>query len=82
VKLLLERGANIEARNKRGDTALILAASNGGYEDAETVRLLLEKSADVGAKNNQEQTALDLALKNHRTEIVRLLKQAMASRLP
>jgi ankyrin repeat protein len=27
AKLLLERGANIEERNKHGDTALILAAS-------------------------------------------------------
>jgi ankyrin repeat protein len=82
VKLLLERGADIEARNKHGDTALILAASRGGYEDAETVRLLLERSADVGAKNNRGQTALDLALKNHRTEIVSLLRKAMESRLP
>jgi ankyrin repeat protein len=75
VKLLLERGADIEARNQHGDTALILAASKGGYEDATTVRLLLDRGADVGAKNNNGQTALALALKNRRPDVVSLLKR-------
>lgn len=70
VKLLLERGANV--RVKQGDTALMLAASTVGYEDAATVKLLLERGAEVGTRNKHGQNALDLALKT-----VPLLRRAM-----
>jgi ankyrin repeat protein len=76
VKLLLERGANIQATNKRGDTALMLAASKGGYEDAATVSLLLQQGANIGARNKQGETALSLGLKNHRSETASILKKA------
>ena len=76
MKLLLARGARIEARNKLGDTALILSASGSGYEDAKITELLLDAGADVNAKNNQGYTALALAAKKGRTEIVSLLKKA------
>jgi len=62
VKLLLERGANIRARNKDGDTALMLAASNGGYENAATVKLLLNRGAEIGARNEHGQTALEVGV--------------------
>jgi len=44
VKLFLDEGMNINAVNKRGQTALILAA---GYQREELVTLPLEKGADV-----------------------------------
>jgi ankyrin repeat protein len=78
VKLLLARGADIQARNKSGDTALILAAGGGGYEDASIVQLLLSKGANIRARNNQGRSALDMASKNHRAEIVPLLKTALS----
>jgi ankyrin repeat protein len=43
VKLLLERGANIEAMDNHGNTALFSAAALGRTE---VVKLLLEKGAE------------------------------------
>lgn len=74
----MEWGTNIEAKNKAGDIALVLAASNGGYEDAATVRLLSDSGADARVKDKAGNTALTFALRNHRTEIVFLLRKAMA----
>jgi ankyrin repeat protein len=42
VQLLLEKGADVNAKNKYGETALMYAAENG---HTETVQLLLEKGA-------------------------------------
>ncbi|OBT40534.1 hypothetical protein VE00_08988 [Pseudogymnoascus sp. WSF 3629] len=49
VRLLLEKGAHIEAKFNRGCTTLHKAADNGHEA---VVRLLLEKGADVEAKDN------------------------------
>jgi ankyrin repeat protein len=45
AELLLEHGANINARDKCGSTVLFVAAGKG---DAADVRYLLERGADVG----------------------------------
>ncbi|MEJ2110598.1 MAG: ankyrin repeat domain-containing protein [Acidobacteriota bacterium] len=75
VELMLEAGADVNA--KRGDkaTALFLASMNG---HTETVRLLL----DVGANTDTEikikgktYTSSDIAESNGHTEIVRILKE-------
>ena len=47
VQQLLDKGANIEARNKDGHTALMNAANQG---KTEVVKLLLEKGAQIEAK--------------------------------
>ncbi len=49
VKLLLERGAEVNATNIFGATALMAAAAAG---DMDSVRLLLDRGADVNAKPN------------------------------
>ena len=49
VKLLLEKGANINNRHRDGSTALHSAAFLGHVE---TVKLLLEKGADINARSN------------------------------
>jgi len=56
AKLLIENGANINARNNDGGTALHNAAF---FCRTETLKLLLSKSADVNAKNSREETPLD-----------------------
>jgi ankyrin repeat protein len=48
VKTLLDRGANVNARDSYGFTALIFAAKSG---NSSTVRLLLTRGADVNAKS-------------------------------
>ena len=74
MKFLLEKGADVNAKeSKYGQTALILAA-RGGYTDA--VKLLIEKKADLNVKEKMYgQTAVLLAANE---EIVDLLKKAGA----
>ena len=55
ARLLLERGASIEARNEEEDTPLIEAAAYGGTD---VVNILLEKGAEVEARDNLGMTAL------------------------
>ena len=75
VSLLIEAGADIEARfEDDGYTPLIEAAGAG---HSTTVSHLLEKGADVNAKANSGDIALDVARKNSRVETVQLLEKAM-----
>jgi ankyrin repeat protein len=68
VRLLLEKGADVEAKTTFGETALPIAA-RGGHEAV--VRLLLEKGADVEANNGW--TALHWAAGVGHEAVVRLL---------
>lgn len=70
VRLLLESGADVNARDTNGDTPLIAAAFMGFNE---TVRLLLDKGADVNAQNNLGSTALMEAATMNKPEAVELL---------
>ena len=56
VALLLEHGADINAKNRDGATPLHSAAFLGRVE---TVKLLLEKGADTTLRNNDGTTAMD-----------------------
>ena len=58
VRLLLEHGAEVDAKNESGETALMVAASNG-YE--KNVTLLLEHGADADLRNADGKTARELA---------------------
>ena len=57
VAMLLEHGADVNAKNPDGSTALHAAAFLGR---AETVWLLLEKGADATIRNNDGATPLDV----------------------
>lgn len=59
VRLLVDHGANVNARQHQGWTPLHAAAQNG---DGEIVKMLLEKGADRQARADNNQTALDLAM--------------------
>ena len=59
VKLLLEAGADVEARDEFGDTALHEAAKRG---HAAVVKLLLEAGADMEARDESGDTALHEAV--------------------
>jgi ankyrin repeat protein len=55
VRLLVSRGADVNARSKRGETALADAAGRG---DVDGVKLLLEKGADVNVADYRGYTPL------------------------
>jgi ankyrin repeat protein len=72
VWLLVAKGARINARSKRGETALASAAGRG---DDESVQLLLSKGADVNAADYRGYTPLMHAAQYDRDalDVVRLL---------
>ena len=57
VRLLLAQGADANAQNDGGGTALMYA-----IEDAEKTRLLLDRGADVNARSGEGRTALLIAV--------------------
>ena len=64
VSLLLEKGAELEARDIDGWTPLMVAA--GKSSTPEIVQLLLEKGADALAKDKEGKKAIDHAQKNEK----------------
>lgn len=72
VQLLIDAGADIEARDTWNKTALHLAAEMGGHK---MTLLLLEHGAEVNVRNKNNQTALHYAARNSYASIVVLLLQ-------
>ena len=71
--MLLAAGANPNAKNKAGGTALMWA---GVYGQEEAARVLIEKGADANLKDEQGLTASAWAAKNKRDELAQLLREA------
>ncbi|KAJ1325965.1 ankyrin repeat domain-containing protein 50 [Microdochium nivale] len=70
VRLLLDQGADFEAKDSDGVTALMRAARNG-HESV--IRLLLDKGVDCEAKDSDGVTLLMKATSRGHESIVRLL---------
>jgi len=70
VKQHLATGADVNYRNKNGDTLLNYAALLGHKE---IVELLIENGADMNAKGLADWTPLHLAAQNKQEQIVQLL---------
>lgn len=77
VRLLIERGANLQASDKIGFTSLMYAARDGHLEIA---RLLLDAGARCSAVDHRGFTALDIAMRNERHEVASLLQSRGAVR--
>jgi ankyrin repeat protein len=76
VALLAQHGANVEARDLHGNTAIILAA---GDQHVDAVRALIVCGANVNAANKRGDTALHAAARLGNEAIVRLLVDARAN---
>ncbi|KAI8514584.1 Unconventional myosin-XVI [Branchiostoma belcheri] len=72
VKLLIQHGADVGARDIDGGTALHLAIRNG---HTRIVELLIQHGADVTARDKDDMTALHWASRNGHTGVVELLVQ-------
>ena len=70
--LLIEHGADVNAKDNSGRTPLCEAVSAGKEN---LVQFFLEHGADVNAKDNHGKTALTIAIENKDIDMVELLKK-------
>ncbi len=73
VNALLEKGADVDARDEDGVTPLEEAARIG---DAETIRALVARGANLATKNNEGESPLHVAAQELRGLAVRALIEA------
>lgn len=78
VRLMIAKGADLNARDRSGSTALMWAAFNE-TGDARIVEELLERGADPAATNQAGETALVWAMRRGETPAVSALRRAGAS---
>ena len=77
VRMLIEKGANLESKDQNGRTALILGAVRS--QNLEAVKLLLEKGANIEAKDNNGWSPLWHATSQGATEIRDFLREKGAN---
>eukprot|EP00004_Rigifila_ramosa_P006972 TRINITY_DN1789_c0_g1_i4.p1 TRINITY_DN1789_c0_g1~~TRINITY_DN1789_c0_g1_i4.p1 ORF type:complete len:257 (-),score=63.65 TRINITY_DN1789_c0_g1_i4:137-820(-) len=67
VRLLLDRGANVQQKDEMESTALHCSIT------PEISRLLIHRGADIHAKDKEGQTPLHFAVKNSNTDVCEML---------
>lgn len=75
ANFLLDRGIDINIKDKKGRTALHHAILNRRGEE---VRYLLERGADIDSQDQEGKTALHLAIENNERELVKYLLEKEA----
>ncbi len=79
IRVLVKRGAKVNEKNHRGETALMLAVSQAaelfapGRESLATIKLLLDNGADINIADNSGQSALTQAQFFKNRDIEKLL---------
>jgi ankyrin repeat protein len=87
MRMLMEKGANVNIAIKTGGTPLMLAAGGGparpqedevvdkagGADPVEVIKMILDAGADINAANDQESTALHLAAQKGSDKVVQYL---------
>lgn len=76
VRLLIQRGANVNQQDAEGKTALMHAL---GYSDLGVITALIEAGADLNIRDRDGNTALMQAEFTGKSKAVNILKQASAS---
>ena len=71
VKFLVDRGADVYARDKNGNTPFHLAVLY--EEDIEIVKFLVSVMDDIDIKNNEGKTPYKIARQEGKTEIMKCL---------
>jgi ankyrin repeat protein len=77
IKILLETGADINARNPLWTSTPLMAAASGGH--AKAVQFLIDYGADLEAKDSLGRTCLFTAVEFRYREIVQVLLDAGAN---
>ena len=75
VKILVERGADMNKADNNGATPLLIASQKGHVD---VVKILVERGADINKATNDGYTPLDVAKHFNHTEIIRLLERDQA----
>jgi hypothetical protein len=75
VKWLLDRGADPNLKNSRGETPLHLVSWSYHIRVNEVAKLLLEYGAEMNATNAKGYTPLQLAIDNNNQQIAKLLRE-------
>ena len=80
LKLLIENGAEVNARNDGGVTALMWAVNKGSIssDTIKIVQLLIRNGADVNAKTARGKSALNWAEDYEHKTLVKILKDSGA----
>ena len=75
MQLLIDAGADVDAANEKGTTALILAAyTSAEPQFVECIKLLLKAGADKSIKDTFGQTAMDYATEDEHAVAMQLLQ--------
>jgi ankyrin repeat protein len=72
VRALIQKGADVNARNDGGVTALMVAAAD---DQAELAALLVRSGANVAAQNDRGDTALSIARAKGSQAVIELLDE-------
>ena len=72
IKMLVEKGADVDHQNKWGNTPLMMAVI---YKDLDLVKFLISKGADPNIKNRKGLSPTDLAKKIKRNDLITALKK-------
>ena len=72
AQALIQKGADVNAKNSGGVTALMIAAANGR---ADMVELLLRAGANVKAQTERGDTALSIARDKGDPKVIKLLDE-------